>query len=117
MNLTVTLDAPCAPSELFAWVDDLSRYPSWLTIVTRAEPDGVGAWVVDLRGQVGPIARSKRLRMARTVLEPDRRAVFERAERDGRQHSLWLLQATVDPSPPVPSRRPLFRTSPVEFAV
>jgi hypothetical protein len=99
VNLTTTVDAPCAPSELFPWVDDLSRYPSWLTIVTRAEADGDEAWVVDLRGQVGPIARSKRLRMARTVLEPDRQAVFERAERDGRQHSMWALTATVDRSP------------------
>ena len=37
--------------------------------------------------------------MARTVLEPDREAVFERSERDGRRHSMWVLKATVDPSP------------------
>src|SRR3954462_11172760 len=34
VDLTATLDAPCGPEELFAWVDDLGRYPAWLTIVT-----------------------------------------------------------------------------------
>jgi len=95
MDLDASLDAPCPPAELFAWVDDLARYPQWLTIVTRAEPDGDGAWLVDLRGRVGPLARSKRLRMVRTEREPDHRAVFERAERDGRQHSPWVLRAEV----------------------
>ena len=37
MELAADLDAPCPPEELFAWVDDLARYPSWLSIVTRAE--------------------------------------------------------------------------------
>ena len=40
MDLHASLDAPCPPAELFSWVDDLSRYPQWLSIVTRAEPDG-----------------------------------------------------------------------------
>ncbi len=97
MDLSATLDAPCSPAELFAWVDDLGRYPAWLAIVTRAEPDGDSAWQVDLRGRVGPLARSKRLRMVRTVWEPERRAVFERAENDGRNHAEWVLRATVDP--------------------
>ena len=71
MNLTAAMQAPCAPEALFSWVDDLSRYPSWLGIVERAEPlfplaDGEAAWMVDLRGKVGPLARSKRLRMVRT---------------------------------------------------
>ena len=99
MDLDASLDAPCPPAELFAWVDDLARYPQWLSIVTRAEPDGDGGWLVDLRGRVGPLARSKRLRMARTGFEPDRFALFERAERDGRQHSPWVLWAEVTPAP------------------
>jgi hypothetical protein len=99
MDLDASLDAPCPPSELFAWVEDLTRYPQWLSIVTRADPDGDGGWVVDLRGRVGPLARSKRLRMARTTLEPERLVVFERAERDGRHHSPWILRAAVEPAP------------------
>jgi hypothetical protein len=97
MDIDASLDAPCAPAELFAWVDDLARYPQWLSIVTRAEPDD-GGWLIDLRGRVGPLARSKRLRMARTGFEPERYALFERAERDGRQHSPWVLRAEVTPA-------------------
>jgi hypothetical protein len=98
MDLSATLDAPCSPSELFAWVDDLGRYPAWHTLVTRAETDGDGAWLVDLRGRLGPLARSKRLRMERVTLEPERLAVFRRAERDGRHHADWVLRAAVEPA-------------------
>ena len=98
VDVTATLDAPCPSDELFAWVDDLSRYPAWLTIVTRAdaEPDGL-AWSIDLRGRLGPLARSKRLRMVRAELVPGRSAVFERSEADGRSHSPWVLAASVEP--------------------
>ena len=94
------MQAPCPPEALFAWVDDLGRYPSWLGIVERAEPeapaaDGEVAWTVDLRGKVGPFARSKRLRMVRTARTEPTRAVFERRETDGRHHSAWLLEAEV----------------------
>ena len=62
----------------------------------RRTPDDVGpAWSVDLRGRLGPFARAKRLRMVRTVHEPDHHARFERVEHDGRQHSPWVLDATV----------------------
>jgi Polyketide cyclase / dehydrase and lipid transport len=96
MDIHASLDAPCPPDELFGWVDDLRRYPRWLSIVTRADSDGEDGWVVDLRGRVGPLARSKRLRMTRTALEPDHLVVFERAERDGRDHSPWVLRAEVE---------------------
>jgi hypothetical protein len=97
MELAADLDAPCPPDELFAWVDDLARYPSWLSIVTRAEAyaGDPPAWSVDLRGRVGPFARSKRLRMVRTSCEPSQLAVFERQEDDGRQHAAWVLRAEV----------------------
>ena len=95
------LVAPCPPADLFAWVDDLARYPRWLDIVPRAEAvagedgDPGPAWSVDLRGRLGPFARSKRLRMVRTVHEPTTRARFERHELDGRQHSPWVLAVRV----------------------
>lgn len=101
MDVTATLDAPCPPETLFAWVDDLGRYPEWLDIVPRAEgvdahPDDAGpAWSVDLRGRLGPFARAKRLRMVRTRHEPPSRARFERSEHDGRTHSAWVLDAQV----------------------
>jgi hypothetical protein len=101
VDVTADLDAPCAPAELFEWVDDLGRYPQWLDIVPRAvpdeaHPDDAGpAWSVDLRGRLGPLARSKRLRMVRTALAPGQ-VRFERVEHDGRRHSPWVLEASVD---------------------
>ena len=111
MDVTAELDAPVPVAVLFAVVEDLDRYPAWLEIVPRAERteagasgggpgagrsgDDGGAWSVDLRGRVGPLARSKRLRMVRTVHVPDAHVRFERAEVDGRQHSAWVLDAKV----------------------
>ena len=101
MDTSATLEAPCDPDDLFAWVDDLSRYPQWLSIVARAESvatvdgDPGPAWSVDLRGRIGPLARSKRLRMVRTTYEPDHLVVFERREADARSHSPWVLRADV----------------------
>jgi uncharacterized protein YndB with AHSA1/START domain len=95
VHLTASLDAPCSPADLFGWVQDLERYPQWLTIVTHVEPRADGAWLVDLRGHLGPLARSKRLRMVRASFEPSRRVVFEREEGDGRRHSPWALRAEV----------------------
>ena len=101
MDVTATLEAPGAARDLFAWVDDLGRYPEWLDIVPRAivapaHADDVGpAWSVDLRGRLGPFARAKRLRMVRTVSDRPHRARFERAEHDGRQHSSWVLDADI----------------------
>jgi hypothetical protein len=101
VDVTAGMEAHCGPHELFAWVEDLSRYPEWLDIVPRAvpadsHPDDPGpAWSVDLRGQLGPLARSKRLRMVRTVHEVPNLVQFERMEHDGRRHAAWLLKAEV----------------------
>jgi hypothetical protein len=103
VDVTADLDAPVTPAALFQVVEELDRYPAWLDIVPRAERadaaagDAGPAWTVDLRGRVGPIARSKRLRMVRTVHRPDSLVRFERAELDGRQHSPWVLTAEVSP--------------------
>jgi hypothetical protein len=80
-------------------VADLGTYPRWLEIVASAEPsapaagDAGPAWDVVLRASVGPLRRSKRLRMVRTV-DDDRAVRFERSELDGRSHSDWVLDAT-----------------------
>lgn len=102
MDVVADLTAPCTVPELLVWVDDLGRYPEWLGIVERAAAlaapdDGMPAWQVDLRGRLGPLARSKRLRMIRSELS-DTGAVFERRERDGRDHSPWVLRADVAPT-------------------
>lgn len=101
MDLTATLAAPCAPERLFPLVEDLTSYPQWLEIVPRAEVDASTdelAWLVDLRGRLGPFARSKRLRMVRTRHEPPRAVRFERRENDSRRHAEWALDASVEPA-------------------
>jgi hypothetical protein len=97
VDVTAELTAPCAPEELFRLVSDLGSYPRWLDIVPRAVPEtgDEPAWVVDLRGRLGPFARSKRLRMVRTTDDAPTKVVFERRERDGRSHSAWVLEAEV----------------------
>lgn len=101
MDHVADLRAPCAPEQLFGWVDDLTRYPSWLGIVERAEPaepadgDEGPAWIVDLAARVGPFSRAKRLRMVRTECDPPRSATFRRREIDGREHGTWVLRAEV----------------------
>jgi hypothetical protein len=98
MDITESLEAPCAAKQLFELVDDLSTYPQWNGLVHSAErePGDEPVWNVELRARLGPLARSKRLRMVRTVRDADTFAVtFERDEEDGRNHSPWVLAATI----------------------
>lgn len=102
MDVRADLSTDASPSALFEVVADLGTYPDWLDIVGRAEsvPSVEGdigpAWLVDLQGQLGPLRRSKRLRMVRTEFDVPRRVRFERRDVDGRDHSDWVLTATVD---------------------
>jgi hypothetical protein len=103
VDLTAELDAPCPPDVLFTHVEDLGGYPDWLEIVERADvtdlhpaDDGDAAWLVDLRGRLGPLARSKRLRMVRTERRAPDVVRFERREHDGRDHSAWVLEGRVE---------------------
>lgn len=103
MDVTAEMDAEAPPEAVFAWIDDLGRYPEWLGLVSRAEPveahpdDEGPAWSIDLRARIGPLARAKRLRMVRTEHDAPHRATFERREHDGRSHSPWILRASVAP--------------------
>jgi len=97
MHTTESVTLEAAPDAVFPFVVDLSAYPRWLPLVHDAEPAPAApgahpAWFVELRAQVGPLARSKRLRMERVEHEPGRLVVFERAEHDGRQHARWSLR-------------------------
>ena len=99
MDVSASTVAECSPERLFAFVDDLARYPAWIDLVhsaERAEGDPP-AWVIELRASVGPLARSKQLRMVRVAHDSVRHSVrFEREELDGRRHSPWILEATVE---------------------
>lgn len=99
VDIEAELIAPCRPDELFAWTGELDAYPRWLEIVTAARPQDDGSWEIDLRGRIGPVARSKRLRMVRTEHRPPERVRFERAELDGRDHSPWQLEVDIEPDP------------------
>ena len=102
MDVTADLDAPVDAAAMYRWVADLERYPQWLEIVTRAvaaesDPADVGpAWFVQLRGKIGPLSRSKQLRMVRTVADEPHAVTFERRETDGQTHSPWVLRATIE---------------------
>ncbi|MGI9624044.1 MAG: SRPBCC family protein [Acidimicrobiales bacterium] len=93
------IDAP--PASIASVLRDLGRYPDWLDIVTAAIPttaaadDPGPAWLVTLRAKIGPLARSKRLRMVRVVDETNQLR-FERREVDGRDHAEWTLDATIE---------------------
>jgi len=105
-------ETPAAPGELFEIVNDLSTFPQWIEVVHEVDhaeslettgPDGSlfePTWWVILRAQLGPLARSKRLRMRRAVsIAPsagtDGFVRFERAETDGRDHAEWTMEVTV----------------------
>ena len=94
-RISATVSA--SPAETIAALADLSTYPSWLSLVHGAEPIDDETWNVTLRARLGPLARSKRLRMRRTHLD-DNRVRFERDEVDGRDHAAWELEATVAPA-------------------
>lgn len=98
------LDTPAGPGALFAAIESLDGYEEWLDIVDRVVPsepredDPGPAWLVDLRAQIGPLRRSKRLRMTRDLHEAPTRVRYVRRETDGRRHSPWRLTAQVAPS-------------------
>ena len=98
MDMTASLDAPCPAEQLFELVDDLSTYPEWNGLVHSAipEPGNEPAWTVELRARLGPLARSKRLRMVRTTRDAEAFTVtFERDQNDGRTHSPWIMSASI----------------------
>ena len=100
MDLVASVEVPVSVEKLFVYVADLANYSSWLEFVHKVELVGESietdaTWLVELRAKLGVLARSKRLRMTRTVCEAPRLVVFERREQDARRHSAWVLRATV----------------------
>lgn len=100
MDVTAEVRLGAPAERVWRHVADLATYPSWLSIVHRVEPEadadaGRPAWRVELRGRIGPLARSKRLRMVRTEAIEGRSVRFERVERDGRRHAAWVMEARV----------------------
>ena len=103
MDVTAELACHADAPAVHAVVADLATYPSWLDIVAKssvveaAPGETEPAWLIDLRGQMGPLRRTKRLRMVR-VLDEANHVRFERRELDGRKHSAWTLSAEIAPA-------------------
>ncbi len=100
MDVVASVDVPVSAEKLFDFVADLANYPSWLEFVHKVDAisdagDTDATWQVELRARLGVLARSKRLRMTRTVCEAPKLVVFERREQDLRRHAEWVLRATV----------------------
>ena len=100
MDLVASVEVPVSVEKLFDYVADLANYSSWLEFVHKVELVGESTetdatWLVELRAKLGVLARSKRLRMTRTLCEHPKAVVFERREQDSRRHSEWILRATV----------------------
>jgi carbon monoxide dehydrogenase subunit G len=91
MKYSSSVKLPVSQNVVRPFITDLDKYPEWMPLVHQVEPDGDQSWNVELRAKVGVFARSKRLRMTRTVLS-DSAVVFERDEQDGRQHSPWTMK-------------------------
>jgi len=90
----------CTLARAHAELGDLGGYPAWLGIVHRAvttasdDADPGPAWSVDLGAGVGPLRRSKRVRMVRAIDDAGHLR-FERRELDGRAHGRWDLDVTL----------------------
>ena len=100
MRTSESVVVPAPPDAVFEHVARLEAYPAWLRLVHDVElvaDDPEPVWNVELRARIGPFARSKRLRMKRTEIEPGRRVVFERSEIDGREHAMWSLRVELEP--------------------
>lgn len=110
VRTTESVTVPAEPAKVFPYVAELDRYPDWMRLVHRAtrldptddhtEPAGPAAWDVEIRAQVGPFARSKRLRMIRSLCEEASAVEFERQELDGKRHARWWLRVELEPATP-----------------
>mgnify|MGYP006179952541 FL=1 len=96
MDIRVDVELPCSIDVVLPLINDLTQYPQWMGLVHAVVPEvDSQAWQVELRGKIGPFARSKRLRMVQVETSSAEHLRFERAEVDGRSHSAWVLEAKV----------------------
>jgi len=97
MKYSSSVDLRAIVDVVRPYVSDLSRYTEWMPLVYSATSCGENLWDVELRAKVGVFARSKRLRMRRTV-ESETLFVFERDEDDGRRHAPWVMRVSLVPT-------------------
>lgn len=97
MNYSSSVDVPVQSDVIRPFVENLSAYPAWMPMVHQVVASSDDVWSVELRAKVGVFARSKALRMRRTMND-DNVIVFERDEADNRQHSPWVMRVALSPS-------------------
>lgn len=102
MKVTETVVVEADAPAVYAFLADLAEYPSWLPLVSQAEPEPVAmrennpAWQVELTARVGLFARSKQLRMVRSKALRPRCIQFSRAELDRPGHARWVLDVSIE---------------------
>ena len=101
MERSFSAQTEASPETLYEILSDLATYPHWLGAVHRVEAEPPSehaghepAWQVTLRARVGPLARSKRLRMVRTLADGSNLR-FERCETSRNDHATWKFEASV----------------------
>jgi hypothetical protein len=118
VDISSQLETSASVVSIRRYVDDLAAYPTWMRLVHEAERceavdgDPGPAWLVELRAAIGPLARSKRLRMVRVDPETAEPAgtshhdeiMFVRREIDGRQHAPWVFRLSIVDRSGEPSR-------------
>jgi Polyketide cyclase / dehydrase and lipid transport len=107
VHRVISAETAVPAARLFAAMNDLGTYGEWMSLIDHCDPvdpvdpvdtasgDLGPAWIVTLKAKVGPFARSKRLRMVRVESTPNSSVRYERNEVDGKQHSAWVMEATI----------------------
>lgn len=109
MNVEASFEAPCTPELLFSIVEDLGNITPWLDLLGGAEPspadpaDTGPAWGATFAIKLGPLTKTKDVRLVRIVHSPQADVVYERHEvpvegRDVAQIAMWRLTMTVSPT-------------------
>lgn len=107
MEHRFTTEIGASRARVFDVIANVDTYADWLEVVQRVEPatgstssvDGAAegpAWFVTLRAKLGPLARSKRLRVAPDIAAEPSRFRLVRTELDGRNHSPWIFDSSLD---------------------
>ena len=95
MKQVIEVDLDSSSDKIFNVLNNLEAYENLLGFVDCVEAleseEGVPCWLVTLRAKIGPFARLKKLRMARTEEKRPEVVRFSRRETDGKNHSDWEL--------------------------
>lgn len=109
MNVEESFDVPCAPEVLFAITEDLANISPWLDLLGAAvpaspDPSDVGpAWDATFVVKLGPLTKTKDVRLVRIEHEPYKSVVYERHEiptegKDPSKIAMWRLTLKVSPT-------------------